>query len=126
MPSIKDKFESILGSHINPAGLSADDEAVNLSICLSSLHRDIATLNADIAAPRPRQDIPSLCLSLADKLCDASLLEHQLDILEAHTEPDMSVDGPPDNPDSSPFVCIPAKSEDAPVPTNPWPESNYE
>jgi hypothetical protein len=38
----------------------------------------------------------------------------------------MSVDGPPDDPDSSPFIRVPVESEETPVPANPWPESNYE
>ena len=121
IPAVTERFMSHYEKAKTTAS-NADNDLSNLEDKALELSRTaalITSLEAELLVPQPsraHRDIASDLRSARDKY---SVLDAEVDLLEHATEPPATDAGDP-FANQEDFVPVPA------VPTNPWPESNYE
>ena len=121
IPAVTERFMSHY-EKAKAAASNADNDLSNLEDKALELSRTaalITSLEAELLVPQPsraHRDIASDLRSARDKY---SVLDAEVDLLEHATEPPATDAGDP-FANQEDFVPVPE------VPTNPWPESNYE
>ena len=121
IPAITEHFMS----HYEKAKVAASNEENDLSsleakaLDLSRTAALITSLEAELLAPRPSRAPPAIESDLQSARDKYASLDAEVDLLEHATEPPATDAGDP-FVNQEDFVPVPD------VPTNPWPESNYE
>ena len=121
IPAITERFMS----HYEKAKTATSNVENDLStleakaLDLSRTATLITSLEAELLAPRPSRAPPAIESDLRSARDRYASLDAEVDLLEQATEPPATDAGDP-FANQEDFVPVPD------VPTNPWPESNYE